>query len=51
MRQNPETKQVAVKMDTSVTAGAYFLLDTKNGGYYGDGAREEVQDWPILAAQ
>lgn len=46
VRRDPETKRVATKMDPSVTAGAWFVLDLVNGGYYSDGVREKVAEWP-----
>ena len=54
VRKSPEGK-IAVRMGPGVSAGAYFVLDPNNGGFYSDGSKEtigtetDVADWAVLA--
>lgn len=46
VRQNPATKQTAIRTASPDAIRAWFVLDLVNGGWYSDGA--ECADWPIV---
>jgi hypothetical protein len=47
--RNGPRGEAAIKMDPSVTAGAWFFIHPKQGGYYSDGTAEKVDEWPQVA--
>ena len=44
MRNGPQG-QVAIRTGPKVTAGAWFIYDPDQGGYYSSGEAEGVKDW------
>ena len=47
IRQGPRGEG-AVKMDPGVTAGAWYFIHPDQGGYYGSGVAEKVDEWPKI---
>ncbi|WP_374159093.1 hypothetical protein ACEWX3_07675 [Mycobacterium sp. G7A2] len=48
MRIKINQSNVAIFTGPAVTAGDWFIFDINNGGYYGDGEREGVDNWVEL---
>lgn len=47
IRSNPDNPNIVAVETPSVPAGSWFVFDASgNGGYYSDGEREGVADWP-----
>lgn len=51
VRQDPDSKRTAIKMDLPDPRMAWFVLDVASGGHYTNGERDGVAEWPQLVAQ
>lgn len=48
VRRDPDGQRVAIQTGPKVTIGKWFVFHPDNGGYYTDGVREHVDEWPEL---
>lgn len=48
VRQDADTKQTAIKTDLPGEHREWFVFSPTDGGWYTDGEREGVSEWPQL---